>query len=247
MFVEEILLTSFRLHVKLSCYRLFVIDHCRKVIETEVRCLAKKLMWKRKYLINLIVAIMTSSAIQLPDLVMQSSQGVSITSPVEGEVIAGVVEIIGTSEIAGFAQSELAFSNSIGSIDTWFPISKSSDSVEDDLIYSWDTTLITDGDYRLRLRVFSEDSSISEFVISIITIQNYTPTTVPSPSSTSVFLEPTATRLSPTETPVLIPTVLPKNPLALSTSDLAKSLIYGILIIFGLIGISSIYSRWQRK
>ena len=204
-------------------------------------------MWKRKIFIIVVVAIMTSSAISLPDSVMLSNQDVSITSPVEGEVLSGVVEIIGTSEITGFGQSELAFSNVIGPIETWFPISKSSNSVKADLLYSWDTTLITDGDYRLRLRVFSEDNSISEFVISIITIRNYTPTKVPSPTTTLVFLDPTATRVSPTEALVLKPTELPENPLALSTSDLAKSLIYGILTIFSLIGISSIYSRWLRK
>ena len=204
-------------------------------------------MSKKIFFIYVVAAIMISSAVQLPDLVLQSNQAVSITSPVEGQILSGVVDIIGTNQIADFSHSELAFSNALGPIETWFPISSSSNSVEADLIFSWDTTLITDGDYRLRLRVFSEDSVISEFVIPIITIRNYTPTIVPSPIATSVVLAPTATILIATETPALKPTGLPENPLALSPGDLAKSLIYGMLAILGMIGISIIYSRWQRK
>jgi len=210
--------------------------------------LAKHLKLKKiKFFIIVVVSIMISSAIPLPDFVMQSNQDVYITSPAEGQVLSGVVDIIGTNEITGFSHSELAFSNAIGSMETWFPLSNTSNSVKADLLFAWDTTHITDGDYRLRLRVFSEDDSISEFLISIITIRNYSQTTIPSISATSVLLDPTSTILSATETPLLRPTLLPENPLALSSGDLAKSLIFGILTILGLIGISIIYSRGHRK
>ena len=120
-------------------------------------------------------------------------------------------------------------------------------AVEAGLLMVWDTTLITDGDYQLRLRAYSEDNSINEFVISFISIRNYTPTVEPSPLAMSVFVDPTDTRINPTESPVVRPTNLPENPLELSSRNLAMSLVYGFLSILGLIVISSIYSRWQRK
>ena len=84
-------------------------------------------MWRRNFII-IVIAILSISANALPESVKQSDQGVSITSPVQGDVLSGVVNIIGTSEISGFAHSELAFSNAVGSMATWFPISKSNNS-----------------------------------------------------------------------------------------------------------------------
>ena len=185
-------------------------------------------------------------AIQLPDNNPQSNPDVVIFSPVEGQIIKGIVEIIGTSAIAGFEHSELAFSNSKGQLDTWFLLSKSSEGVVETTIYTWDTSLITDGDYRLRLKVFSEDGSSNEFMISEILVRNYTPTLVSSPTLDYDIYESTQILVQPTETPEIKPTDLPGNPLELKLFDITKSMLYGFILIIGLIGISFLYSRTKR-
>lgn len=204
-------------------------------------------MLKRKILVSFFVLILLSSAIPLPDYVKQSDQNAAITNPIEGQVLSGIFDIIGTSEITDFAYSEIAFSNIADPNEAWFQISKSLKSVNSDLLYAWDTTGITDGDYRLRLRVYSNDDLRSEFVVSLISIRNYTPTTVPLIPATIFPLGTTATGVVATETQILEPTRLPENPLSLSSGDVAKSLIYGLLTILGLIGISFFYSQWHHK
>ncbi|MFH2040598.1 MAG: hypothetical protein ABIJ65_14290 [Chloroflexota bacterium] len=206
----------------------------------------KVFMWRR-YLFIVVIAIFSISSMAIPDMVIQSDQGVAITSPVQGDVLSGVINIFGNSEISGFKYSDLAFSYAVGSMETWFPISESSIGVEAGLLFVWDTTLISDGDYRLRLRVFSEDNSIIEFVIPFLSIRNNTPILVPSPSVTSVLVDPSGSRNSPTVSPVVRPTKLPDNPLELSSRNLALSAFYGFLSIFGLILISIIYSRLKRQ
>jgi hypothetical protein len=204
-------------------------------------------MWNRNIFVIIVLALLTCGANLIPDVVTQSNEGVSITSPTQDEILLGVVPIVGTSEIAGFVSAEVAFAYATGSPGTWFPISMSNQGVEAGLLTSWDTTSITDGDYRLRLRVVLEDGSIQEFVISRVHIRNYTPTETPVPSATPVSSNPTAAMHRTTMTPVIVPTGLPENPLVLSPTEIFTSVIYGVVAIFGLIVISGIYSRWQHK
>jgi len=204
-------------------------------------------MQKVIFIMNLAVVALILRANPLPEMMTQSYQKISITSPVEGEVVTGIVNIIGTSKTTGFTRSVITFSNATESMETWFPISESSKSVQDDLLFSWDTTIITDGDYKLRLQVFNNKGSIDEYIIPKISILNYTPVIAFSTPLVSASIFPTETRVAASETPTYNPTRLPKNPLALSTNDLVKSMLIGIISILGLIGISTIYSRLQNK
>ena len=83
-------------------------------------------------------------------------------------------------------------------------------------------------------------------MISEISIRNYTPTLVSTPTLDYSILDSTQLMVQSTETPVIKPTDLPGNPLELNLFDITKSMLYGFILIIGLIGISFLYSRTKR-
>ena len=117
-------------------------------------------------MLNLFVRLMKRNLIFLPVLLFllaaQDSPPVGITSPVPGEVLRGEVNIIGTTNVPDFLSAQLDFSYASSAAGTWFPLQTLSQSVFDSPLYTWDTTVITDGDYILRLRVFIADGSVQE-------------------------------------------------------------------------------------
>jgi len=82
----------------------------------------------------------------------QDSSPLAITSPASGSIISGQVTIIGTTDVDGFVSSELDFSYASNPTDTWFTLQTSSQPGLDSALADWDTTLISDGEYVLRLR-----------------------------------------------------------------------------------------------
>ncbi|HJS17512.1 MAG TPA: hypothetical protein VJ785_02100, partial [Anaerolineales bacterium] len=103
----------------------------------------------------------------------QDSPSVAITSPVAGEALRGQVNIIGSTDIPDFvsAQLDFTYASAPQPAVAWFPLQALSQPVFDTPLYTWDTTVITDGDYILRLRVFSGDGSFQEVTVPV-TVQN---------------------------------------------------------------------------
>lgn len=177
---------------------------------------------------------------------VQAQTSIRITAPASGDVLQGLVNIMGTSAADGFLSSELAFayasdaSPEAGSTSTWFLIYQTDSPVTDGLLAAWDTTLVTDGDYNLRLRVTLEDGSILESLVTGLRIRNQLPTETLAPTVTS---EPTATtefvppatplpptpQIAPTSTHLPTPTPLPANPASLSESQIYAFLLRAIL------------------
>jgi len=169
----------------------------------------------------------------------QGPSPVAISSPVAGQVLRGQVSIIGTSEAPGFVASELAFSYAGDPTGTWFVLQTSGQAVTNEVMASWDTTSISDGDYSLRLQVSLQDGSSLEASIPGLQVRNYTalptPTAEPSSTPTPRIEAPTPMLLAPSATPTLplpgTPTPLPPNPAALAGSEIYASLQRGALVI----------------
>jgi hypothetical protein len=174
-------------------------------------------IWIVLFLIALLVAGSSPVAAQV---------GPVIVSPRRGEVLQGTVSIRGSNDLKGFTLSEVAFSYTGDTTGTWFLIEKSDRRVNLDVLATWDTTTITDGDYVLRLRVFFTDGSSMDFIIPLLRVRNYTPIETPSPIPASIqkTLEPTS---SLTATPFPSPTLLPKNPAILTFADVSTSILFG--------------------
>ena len=169
----------------------------------------------------------------------------AIVAPRPGSVLQGVVTINGSSDSKGFVSAEVAFTYADDPTGTWFQIATSTRPVFNDILATWDTTVITDGNYVLRLRVMLTDGTFQDAIVSGLRVRNYTPVETPTP----VPVAPEATPLptaTPTATPYPTPTALPRNPAELAPTDVSTSILYGglaVLLAFVLVGIY----LWLRK
>jgi hypothetical protein len=184
----------------------------------------------------------------------QSAPPIAITSPAPDAIIGGEVTITGTTDVLGFASSQLDFSYASNPADTWFALQTSTQPIVDSPLATWDTTLISDGDYILRLRVFLTDGTSQEVTVPI-KVQNdtpiVTPTLTPTPTlETSKGQIPTpflvASSPTPTLTPRPTPTPLPTNPVSLDQTTIYSSIGRGALVIIGLFLFAGLILRFRR-
>lgn len=105
----------------------------------------------------------------------QPPEDLRVEWPRAGEALQGVASIRGSTAVDGFESAELAFAYDRESPDTWFFIAGSRQPVSAGELASWDTTLITDGEYRLRVRVLDEEGNSVEAHVRGLRVRNYTP------------------------------------------------------------------------
>lgn len=208
-------------------------------------------------MLDLLVRLMKFQFYLLLTLLLiaaQDSPPVAISSPRDGDVLRGEVTITGTTDILNFASSQLDFAYASSPADTWFALQASSQPVVDSPLALWNTTLISDGDYILRLRVNLSDGTFVDVTVPV-TIQNdvsfmtSTPTPTSTPESITVqFPTPflVASSPTPTKTSRPTPTVLPPNPVSLSQINIFTSLGRGALVIIGLFALSGLFLRLRR-
>lgn len=169
----------------------------------------------------------------------------SIQAPLLGQALQGSVTITGNSAAPGFVYAEVAFTYSGDMTGTWFLISDASDPVVDGTLGQWNTSTITDGDYDLRLRVLLDDGSHLDVVIPGLRVRNYTPieTDTPTPVTPTATQIPGELTLTPTLTPMKLPsaTPLPTNPAEITGQDIALGLGKGALAVIGLFALMGVY------
>jgi hypothetical protein len=169
-----------------------------------------------------------------------------IVAPRPGDVLQGVVTISGSSDVSGFALAEISFTYADDPTGTWFQIAISSQPVFNDTLATWDTTVITDGDYVLRLRIYLTDGTSREALVTGLRVRNYTAVETPTP----IPLAPEATPLptiTQTATSFPTPTALPRNPAILAPTDVTVSILYGGLAAILTFVIGTIYIWLRRK
>jgi len=82
---------------------------------------------------------------------------IMITSPKPGDVVKGLVILVGTADIPNFGFYKYEFSP-LGS-DVWFTIQADRKVKKGIELGPWDTSEVTPGDYNLRLMVFDNQSN----------------------------------------------------------------------------------------
>lgn len=186
-------------------------------------------------------------------LAAQDAQRVAITAPAPGDALRGQVNIIGSIGAPNFVSAQLDFAYASGEAGTWFPLQTLSQPVFDSPLYTWDTTVISDGEYILRLRVFSADGTVETVQVPVI-LQNDllpTPTLIPTSTAESVGAQvPTpfllAASPTPTDVPRPTPTPLPANPASLDQTQIYASLGRGAIVILGLFALAGLIVRFRR-
>ncbi len=184
----------------------------------------------------------TQSVTPVPEL--------SIQSPLPGDVLQGIINIVGISDLPGFVSGELSFAYDDNPTGVWFLVGDLGQPVGGGTLTQWDTSSITDGNYALRLSVRLADGSNREVVISGLRVRNYsqietqtptpvTPTTTPAPGSA-----PATATVLPKARPS--PTALPTNPAVITNQNVATSLGKGALAVLGFFAFIGLYQLVRR-
>ena len=164
-----------------------------------------------------------------------------IDSPRPGDVLQGVINIRGSTDVTDFQSADIDFRYEGDQSETWYLIKQSQDKIGGGVLASWDTTTIADGTYRLRVVVNQSDNHSVETVVSNLRVRNYTPVETNTPeiangeSIQQTVVLPTATRsVQPTSTD------LPANPAQVTPVRFSFSLVQGIVysgVLFALFGL----------
>lgn len=209
-----------------------------------------------RHFVLLLVLCLPLSLIRVSVYAFQENISIAIQSPLPGQAVQGTVSIVVETNVEGFKSAELYFAYANNPTDTWFLIGQSAVPISGTWM-DWDTTLITDGNYDLKLIVYLNDGSSQEVLVSRIRVRNYSPvetnTPVPVPPSSTPqpgdtpFVNVTAT---PTSTVTLTPTFLPTNPSELASQDIFRSLGVGsgvVMVAFLCLGSYILVRNWLRN
>lgn len=129
-----------------------------------------------------------------------------ISSPVDGQAIQGLFTIEGSASHPFFESYDLAFAYQNDPTQTWFMIADPvTQPVANGPLALWDTSGLTDGNYRLRLRVFLNNGNILPVIIENVRVRNYSAVETSPPGAAPALA--TSTPVVPTPTPR--PTPLP--------------------------------------
>lgn len=186
---------------------------------------------------------------------------VNISSPQAGETLRGQVEIMGNLDAPKFSIAELAFSyaspygDAAKLADTWFNIQTFSQPVESPAIAIWDTTLLTDGDYTLRLHVHLLDGSFQDVLVQDLKIRNDTPVSTEVVPTNASFPQLIATDPPPALTeppataviPYFVPATLPLNPASITISSIYSTFGRGALMVLVLFIFFSLLLRLRKN
>ena len=133
-----------------------------------------------------------------------------ISSPENNAVVRGTVPIVGTAVDTNFWKYEVYYSTQ--GTDHWFMVGSVHEvQVANGLLETWETSIVPDGTYTLRLRLVNRTGNYQEVFATGILVANAAPTDTPEPTQTPM---PTAT-----QTPAATPTfIIPTSPLAQPTA-----------------------------
>jgi hypothetical protein len=118
----------------------------------------------------------------------------TITSPTSGQELTGVVNITGSADHPDFSRYELAYGPDPNPNDAWQVFATNTQRIANGTLGAWNTGIIADGIYMVRLRVVRKDSNYSEAIVRGLKVSNSqplgTPTSIP-PAPTFPAEQPT--------------------------------------------------------
>ena len=171
---------------------------------------------KRSSFVLLLIGILLAA---LPARGAYAQPTGQITSPRDRAAVRGLVPIEGSATHPDFQKYEVHYGPEPNPGDQWTPIQGSPFTVPvvQGRLGLWDTTIIPDGVYSLRLRVVRLDGNYEEYFVRSIQVSNSSPTETPTPRDTPTPAAPTNTP-QPTSTVVIaVPTILSPTPRPSST------------------------------
>ncbi|MEA5079139.1 MAG: hypothetical protein VB013_11275 [Anaerolineaceae bacterium] len=158
-----------------------------------------------------------------------TSTGVEIQTPQAADVLKGSVEVKGSVSESGFISASLYYAYADTTVETWFLIQTISQPVTDGVLAIWDTSSISDGNYKLKLSVLRKSGEIQEVVVDHLQVRNYTPAQVVAPTQTEV-VEVLQTVTDIPEKPVITATAYPNNRASAAVTSVADEIKNGLIV-----------------
>jgi len=177
------------------------------------------------------------------------TQNPQIISPKAGQVLQGNLPVVVDTTFQKFQSVELTFAYANNPTKTWFLIYQGIQPVSNGPLVAWDTSLITDGDYDLRMVITFLDGTQQSVDVAGLRVRNYSPveTDTPAPAtptSPPAIADTPIPTITPTHLPSPIPpaaTPLPPNPAELQQQDVWFNAGKGALAIVGLFALAGLY------
>lgn len=138
-----------------------------------------------------------------PTAVTQIPIVINISSPQDGQLLAGIVGITGTVIHPNFLQYQLQYAPASNPGGPWTPIGTAIQiPVAGGTLGVWDTRSVPDGNYQIQLVVVLTDGSNLAVGVNNLRVQNQQPTAVPTatpatPRPLAAFTENTTTGIAP--------------------------------------------------
>jgi hypothetical protein len=137
---------------------------------------------------------------------------VAIFHPLDGEVVEGIVPVIGQVILSDFSHYIVEYGIGPDPIGWGWVSGPHMAQVENGLLTHWDTSRLDNGSYSLKVTVFDHHGNSFDARVFVI-VANPTPTPTPTPTNTPI--PTTIPTNTPTPTPTLtntpIPTMIPTN------------------------------------
>lgn len=129
-----------------------------------------------------------------------------IASPRDQAEVRGLVPVEGSATHPQFQKYEVHFGPEPNSGDQWTPIGGSPFTVPvvQGRLGLWDTTIIPDGVYSLRLRVVRLDGNYDEYFVRGVRVVNTRPLATPTPEGPVDTPTPRGPTAVPTPTPTIV-------------------------------------------
>ncbi len=194
----------------------------------------KRLVWTGIVLLAFLCAMVPGPHVR--------GQGVALRSPREGDFLRGTITLTGNSDVPGFSLMSLHFAHQTDGPETWFLLYESQTPVRDGPLATWDTNLVSDGMYQLRIQVTLEDGRVLEDIVPNLTIANDLPEVTPTPRDGTPGPAVESPRVSSTSPPA---TPLPENPLRVEEAALVRALKTGAGATLTLMILLFLYRRMR--
>ncbi len=160
----------------------------------------------------IISALITLLALPVGAAPLKQDAQAIITSPTDGQTVSGNVSISGSATHPDFERYEIAYGPDPNPNDAWQVFVNNNQQVTANTLGTWNTSVLVDGTYIIRLRVIRHDSNYNEAFVRGIQVSNQqpigTPTSIPpaptfGPEATLPAIAPIIIEQPPTNVPIV--------------------------------------------
>ena len=182
-----------------------------------------------KALIGLIFGLVFILNAAFSSMMMQSPL---IESPKAGDVIQGIVSIKGSLNLSNYDSYEVSFAYNEDNTETWFLILKTDEKIKNRELAVWDTSEISDGDYKIQVKVITTSDTMRITIVEDLYVRNYTQfeDEIDDTQYDSIGLSQTP-KITHTISTTLEPNQTTKNELAFPSVNIVNVMKYTIIVV----------------